>query len=164
MKGEFNMFVASPITNKKGMFLFDQIAFEYDALKWTDDIRAARQHNPSLSGREAVKLVTKDTRWHWAVGNMPSPDIAETDYCAFAFNARAMECLFGILDRDDFLDIGNGYYFLIYDKNPQGRDDSHIFVNKNGETIVDQVFKDRYVECGLTGLKFSDPSVPFWKR
>lgn len=164
MNGEFNMFVASPMTNKKGMFLFDQITFEYDTLKWTDDIRAARQCNPLLSRREAVKLVTKDTRWHWVVDNLPLPDIAETDYCAFAFNAKAMECLSGILDQDGFLDIGNGYWFMISDKDLQEKHDTHVFLSRSGEIVVDHVFKDSYMKCGLTGLKFSDPSVPFWKR
>jgi len=164
MKGELNMFLASPITDRKRAFLFDQIALEYDALKWTDDIRAARRRDPLLTRRDAVKLITKNTLWHWSVGNMPLPDIAETDYCAFAFNEKAMDCLSNILDLDYFLNIGSGYYFLVHDDNLHGRDDEHIFVDKNGERLVDQVFKDKYVECGLTGIKFGDPSIPFWKR
>ena len=164
MNDDLKLFVVSPIADDNGEFLFDQIAFEYDALQWTDDIRLARQNSPLLTRRDAVKLVTKNTLWHWAVGDMPLPDVAETDYCEFAFNAKAVECLSDVLEPDCFINIGHDRFLLIAEINNSVGDGIHVFLNEKGEIMVDHVFKRKYIECGLTGLKFSDPSVPFWKR
>lgn len=164
MNNSMTMFVASPEADKKRSFIFDQITFEYDALRWTDDIYLLRKNNPSLSRPDAVKTASKNTSWHWVVGNMPVPDIARTDYGSLAFNAKAMQCFSGMLEQNDFLSIGNGWFLFVHDVLPSNHSHLHLFSNEKGEMIVSQPFKDRYHACGLVGLKFSDPSVPFWKR
>lgn len=167
-----NYHVMSPKADKRGTFVYDQVVFLKAIIPFLDDYRKMRSNSYSGYDPVATEEAMGDKLWGWAVGNLERANISGSDYGFFVFDQKAKDCFIEqIIDSGVFVDIPYNdvpmfaflpaYRFRMGDDIPQS---VCLFRNEKGETIVNEAFLERYNNCKLTGLKFSDPSVPFWKR
>lgn len=155
-----NILRVSPDSDSNGNMLFDQILFLHDALLQAEEQRRLRLENPSMPRVEAVRQSMKSTEWEWAIGDMPKSNIVFSDYAFFAFDEKAKVCVSDMLPISSFLYVGKGYYLLVY-----ADETKNVFWHESGKGVLaSSRFVERYKKCGLTGLRFSDQSQPFWKR
>ncbi len=155
-----NVLRVSPDSDSNGNMLFDQVSFLHDALLQAEEQRRLKLENPSMPRAEAVRLSMKSAEWKWAIGDMPKANIVFSDYAIFAFDDKAKDCVSDMLPISSFLDIGKGYHLLVC-----ADETKNVFWHESGKGVLaSSQFVERYQKCGLTGLRFSDPSQHFWKR
>lgn len=146
---------ASP-TEIDGNLVFDMVKFLHDPIDWATKINNVLSENYGIKKCNAILAATENTDWEWAFGNLPNPDISESNYGLLVFNQMAYDSFRKEFISNSFLDIGKGMYLFLDCQENLSWEDSW------GQTVFSKELYDWYKSSGFSGLTLSDSQKPIF--